>query len=97
MIFPSARVAVFVDGDFWHGNQWRLRGFASLEAQFERTANASYWIPKIKRTIARDLEANKSLTEMGWTVVRCWESEIKADAESCASQIESVIRDRGMT
>lgn len=92
IIFPSARVAVFVDGDFWHGNQWRLRGLASLEEQFEGIANASYWIPKIKRTIARDLEANKSLTEMGWIVVRCWESEMRVDIESCVSRVVSAVR-----
>src|SRR5262245_28691803 len=54
IVFPSARVAVFVDGDFWHGRQWRLRGLSSLSRQFTRSSNRAYWIRKITRNMERD-------------------------------------------
>ncbi len=78
IVFPRHRVAVFIDGDFWHGNQWRLRGFRSLEEQFRGVSNASYWIPKIRRNMERDAESNRRLRRAGWTVVRLWESQLKA-------------------
>src|SRR5205807_6919308 len=53
-VFPRERVAVFVDGDFWHGRQWRLRGLSSLASQFSRSRNKSYWTRKITRNIERD-------------------------------------------
>jgi DNA mismatch endonuclease, patch repair protein len=78
IIFSRAKVALFVDGDFWHGNQWRKRGFKSLEEQFANAPNANYWIPKIKRNIDRDAEVTRILQEKGWDVIRVWESELKA-------------------
>lgn len=94
IVFPSARVAVFVDGDFWHGNQWRLRGLSSLEEQFRDSPNASYWVPKITRNIKRDVDANHRLRDMGWAVVRCWESEIKSDLQSCVQRVVGDVRRR---
>src|SRR5262245_10437043 len=44
LVFPSARIAVFVDGDFWHGGGWKERGFASMEAQYER--RSEFWVTK---------------------------------------------------
>ena len=94
IVFPSARVAVFVDGDFWHGNQWRLRGLSSLEEQFRDSPNASYWVPKITRNMKRDADANHRLQDMGWGVVRCWESEIKSDLQSCVQRVVGDVRRR---
>ena len=91
IVFPSRRVAVFVDGDFWHGNQWRLRGLPSLAHQFRETPSAPYWVAKISRNIQRDAEAGENLTEMGWRVIRCWESEIKNDVEICVNRVEEAI------
>src|SRR5215469_16746998 len=50
IVFPTARLAVFVDGDFWHGAQWRKRRKASLEEQFTRSKPESraYWLTKIR-------------------------------------------------
>ena len=91
-VLPSHRVAVFVDGDFWHGNQWRLRGLSSLDQQFENSATSSYWIPKIRRNMERDLANNQILRQMGWRVVRCWESEIKREPDRCVEKIIQQIR-----
>lgn len=93
MVFSSARVVVFVDGDFWHGNQWRLRGLSSLEDQFLGTPNAkTYWLPKIRRNMERDADANRRLRDMGWKVIRCWESKIKKNVNACASRVARAVR-----
>lgn len=66
LVFPSARVAVFVDGCFWHGCP---EHFSS-----PRT-NASYWGPKIARNQARDAAAMAALRGAGWVGLRIWEHE----------------------
>jgi len=92
IVFPSRRVAVFVDGDFWHGNQWRLRGLPSLAHQFRETPSAPYWVSKISRNVERDANASAKLTEMGWRVVRCWESQVRNELETCVARVEEAMR-----
>lgn len=92
IVLSSRRVAVFVDGDFWHGNQWKLRGFPSLEAQFEGSTSAGYWVPKIRRNMERDAVTDKCLGEMGWRVIRCWESDIRKDINSCVQRVVEAIQ-----
>lgn len=66
-IFPMQRVAVFVDGCFWHGcrRHCRLPG-----------ARRRYWTVKIKTNITRDKETNRFLKGAGWIVIRFWEHEL---------------------
>lgn len=66
VIFPGAKVAVFVDGCFWHG--CRLHGTRP------RT-NTDYWHAKIARNQARDARTTAALEASGWTVIRAWEHE----------------------
>ncbi len=74
------RVAVFVDGEFWHGFDWEgKRGRIK--------SNPEYWIPKIERTIARDRYVDQQLADLGWKVLRFWASEVRRDPESCADAI----------
>ena len=91
--FPSARLAVFVDGDYWHGNQWRRRGKAALEEQFTASATDSraYWLRKIRRNMRRDCAATAALLATGWVIVRLWESQIAADMEGCVSLIADTL------
>lgn len=93
IVFPTAKVAVFVDGDFWHGNQWRLRGHSSLEEQFRNSERADYWVPKIRRTMIRDADATAHLEYEGWRVVRLWESEIVSDLDSCADKVAATVKE----
>ena len=79
LVFVARKVAVFVDGDFWHGNSWRVRGFKTLDAQFESMTNGDFWRSKILKNIARDREVAEALTRDGWRVFRVWESDLKAD------------------
>jgi DNA mismatch endonuclease (patch repair protein) len=84
----SRRIAVFVDGDFWHGNpeEWRRRGFDSMEAQF-RSGNRDRWIAKLRRNVERDREVTATLEAAGWRVLRFWESEVRADPDGIAARI----------
>jgi DNA mismatch endonuclease (patch repair protein) len=71
ILFASARVAVFVDGCFWHR--------CPVHATDPR-ANAEYWLPKLAANAARDRRVNDALAGAGWTVVRIWEHEAIDDA-----------------
>ena len=84
------KVAVFVDGDFWHGNpdEWRRRGYDSMEAQFP-ASKRDHWTTKLKRNVARDAEVNEALRQQGWRVVRVWESDIQTDIGAAVEKIEA--------
>ena len=86
VVFTRRRIAVFVDGCFWHG----------CESHGTQPAtNSAYWTPKIARNVSRDLETRRLLEEAGWTVVRIWEHE---DAQAAAARIEGLVRqDRRVT
>ena len=90
LVFGTARVACFVDGDRWHGNGWRLRGFNSFEDEFEH-ANSEFWKKKIERNIERDREVTRLLTDQGWRVVRIWASEIERDVTAAADRVEAMV------
>ena len=61
IVIPGKKLAIFVDGDYWHGNQYRLRGFDSLQDQLFGVNNATYWSTKISRNIQKDLENTAGL------------------------------------
>lgn len=94
IVFPRPRVAIFVDGDFWHGNQWRIRGLSSLDEQFADSPNAAYWVRKIGRNAVRDGDVTLRLEYDGWRVIRLWESDLKRDMDACVRQVLDVVRHR---
>jgi DNA mismatch endonuclease (patch repair protein) len=84
VVLRSSRVAVFVDGCFWHG---------CPEHGTKPTTNSAYWNPKIERNVLRDLRNSSALEARGWTVIRVWEHE---DPELAAGRIiEAVASRRG--
>jgi DNA mismatch endonuclease (patch repair protein) len=89
IVFNGARVIVFVDGDFWHGKNWE-----TLKTKLERGHNSEYWVRKIQRNMARDLEQTRDLTATGWIVLRVWESEIRRDVNRAVARVESVLMRR---
>ena len=91
VVITKYKIAVFCDGDFWHGHNWVIRGMNSLEEELNRYNE--YWRSKILRNIERDKEINDALKENGWDVIRFWESDIKKDVKRCANIIEFAIRD----
>lgn len=86
IVFRRERVAVFCDGDFWHGRRWRR-----LAAKLDGGANASYWVEKIRTNMRRDRRNNTLLASDGWVVVRLWESDILDDLTTAAARVERVI------
>ena len=91
IVFSSQKLAVFVDGDYWHGNQWRMRGLVSLEDQFQNVRNGKYWVAKIRGNIHRDFATTATLLDDGWTIIRLWESDIKAKLNACVELILKAI------
>ena len=73
-------IAIFVDGEFWHGKDWEKRK-ARLKS------NRDYWIEKIEENMARDQRNDQELRSLGWTVIRFWEKEVKKDVDACASMV----------
>jgi len=67
IVFRGAKVAVFVDGCFWHG--------CPLHAVRPK-GNAEFWRKKLDANIERDARVSAELSELGWTVLRVWEHEI---------------------
>lgn len=93
VVFPGARVACFVDGDRWHGNGWRIRGFDSFEDEFAHR-NSEFWKQKIIRNMARDAEVTEKLQSDGWLVIRLWASDVEADPVAVADKVERSVVDR---
>jgi DNA mismatch endonuclease, patch repair protein len=90
IVFPTQKLAIFVDGDFWHGNAWRVRRLPTFESQFVN--RAEWWIAKIKRNVERDREVSRQLEELGWRVVRVWESDVLADPDDVSFRLARVVR-----
>jgi DNA mismatch endonuclease, patch repair protein len=86
VVFSRLRIAIFCDGDFWHGRTW-----ARLKRQLERRANADYWIPKIAANRARDARTRRALTRAGWLVIRVWETDLKRDSTGIATDIRRTV------
>lgn len=82
IVFRRQRLAVFVDGDFWHGRDWPMR-----RGKLERGSNAAYWLAKIGYNIERDRKTSSLLESMGWRVMRCWETDVLRAPETVASDI----------
>ena len=81
------RIAIFCDGDFWHGYDWENR-------EKNIKTNRDYWIPKIERNIEKDTEVNFVLRNMGWTVIRVWEHEIRKDLPDTADMIVRIVKEK---
>ncbi len=78
-VFHKYKIAVFVDGCFWHGHDCRNTKPAS---------NKDYWDKKIDRNIARDKKVNSHLTDLGWKVIRIWECELIKKPSDAADKIK---------
>lgn len=85
LVFPKARVAVFLDGCFWHG---------CPQHHTVATANASFWAEKVEGNRTRDRDTDRRLAEAGWVSVRIWEHE---DPVEAARRVEEVVRARRAT
>lgn len=81
IVFARSHVAVFVDGDFWHGYRFKTWMVTLPE----------YWKGKIERNRQRDKRNTARLRREGWTVVRIWEHLVMRDIEKAAERVEQVL------
>ena len=81
IVFTRAKLAVFVDGDFWHG--WKF--------EEKKDRYKPYWKQKIADNIARDERNFVALRETGWTVIRVWQHEIKKDLNEVVERIAETV------
>lgn len=84
IIFPKAKVVVFLDGDFWHGYRF---------PQWERSLS-KFWRKKIGETRKRDQRNFAKLRRMGWQVLRIWEHRIERDLDGVICKIRTALRSR---
>lgn len=90
LVIRKYRIAVFVDGDMWHGNEHKRRGLANLEDLFP--TNTEFWCNKIRRNVERDREVNEHLALDGWTVLRFWATDVESAPDDAAYVVEEAVR-----
>lgn len=86
LTFSQLKIAIFVDGEFFHGKDWETRK--------KPETNAEFWIKKIERNIQRDIEVNTYLESQSWKILRFWSNDIKKNLDICILQIQNTISER---
>lgn len=81
-VFPRQRVAVFVDGCFWHG----------CPAHYTRpVSRRDYWAGKLQQNVLRDVRQTQELEAAGWRTVRIWEHEVSSDLNAAVARVASAV------
>ncbi len=91
IVLTKYRIAIFCDSEFWHGRDWDV-----LKPRLLKGKNPDYWIKKIGRNRERDVETDKKLLFMDWTVIRFWGEEILKNTDQCIQVVEEAIFDGRM-
>lgn len=81
------RIAVFVDGEFWHGKDWGTRKKALKR-------NREYWIEKIEENMARDYRNDILLRQMDWISVHIWEKDVLHSLPKCVLEVEEAVAEQ---
>jgi DNA mismatch endonuclease, patch repair protein len=90
-VFPSARVAVFVDGCFWHRH-------AGCKFCYTPKTRVEFWLPKFERNVTRDRLVTRTLRKAGWKVVRIWECQLGAkNSHRAVSRIKRELQNKGQS
>jgi len=79
--FPKLKIAVFIDGEFWHGRRFKK----------ERESYKQFWIKKIEGNIERDRKNRVLLKKEGWRVIRIWDKDLKKNPEKEIKKIVSAV------
>jgi DNA mismatch endonuclease (patch repair protein) len=82
IVFPRHKIAIFIDGCFWHG--------CPKHGVHPRT-NRKFWVDKIEANRKRDRRASRELRKLGWRVIRVWEHDVKRDVSRVLRSIESAV------
>ena len=86
IIFTKCKIAIFIDGCFWHKCSEHFK---------EPATRKKFWIKKIDGNVKRDNEINKILTTEGWTVLRFWEHDIEKDINKCYLTVLNKLLEKG--
>jgi len=81
------KLAIFVDGEFWHGFDWENR-------RDRIKSNRRFWLPKIERNMQKDERTNRALRSMGYTVFRFWSEDVQKNLPAVLNQIELYLESR---
>lgn len=84
-MITKQKIAIFVDGDFWHAKGHQDKPGEQIKS------NRDFWIKKLSRNVERDREINDELLQLGWLVLRFWESDIQRDLFGCVEEIISYL------
>jgi DNA mismatch endonuclease (patch repair protein) len=82
VVFVRYKLAIFIDGDFWHGYNWNILG---------KSPPKEYWRNKISKNVLRDKLVTKRLKSEGWKVMRFWEHEINKSPTMCVKKVKNMI------
>lgn len=82
LVFVKAKVAVFIDGDFWHGYRFPIW----------KNQLSEFWKNKISTTRDRDRRNHNKIKKLGWSVIRIWEHEIEKNMDGCIDYIVSIVK-----
>ena len=85
LVAGGHKLAIFVDGDFWHGRAWFERGAAPR-------SNRDFWIERFKSNRRRDRRVDRQLRKLGWSVIRVWGSDVRRDAARVARRIAGHVK-----
>lgn len=81
IVLLRQRIAIFVDGDFWHARHHKEHPGEQIRS------NQEYWVKHLSRNVEHDREVNDELAQEGWLVLRFWESDIQHDLEKVVNEI----------
>ena len=81
ILFVKKKIAVFVDGSFWHGYNWESK-------RDKLKTNREFWLQKIERNMERDKENNEKLKYLGWQVIRFWDHDVEKNIEACIQKVK---------
>lgn len=84
VVFVNRKIAIFIDGDFWHGRGYGKEGGMKLRKKF--------WRDKIETNIRRDRRVNRQLKKLGWTVLRFWETDVRKNREKSVEKVMEWLR-----
>ncbi len=82
------KIAIFCDSEFFHGKDWKI-----LRPKVVKGNNGNYWGKKIDENIKRDLEIDKELLTLGWTIIHFWGQEINEKIDECVKTVTEIIED----
>lgn len=80
IVIKKYKLAIFVDGEFWHGKDW-------AQKREKIKSNKDFWIAKIEKNITRDIETNNKLKQLGYNIFRFWAKEVETSLGLCVKKI----------